>query len=277
MKRVGFDTAQLPVPSVKPSPQLYGYRNRFQVKTDGIKLGFVAEGSHKIALIGDCLVLNATCRSLLKGMLTSLPREDWQPDARYDWNFIDVDDDFPAEHIQLNQKRPFKQGNTLQNEWMKSWLGSRLRENSSISKVIELFCGSGNFTEVIAESKCSEIIAYESGLDAIKQLRAKHLPKVDARPINLFKPFIWKILSRNKSNTLVLQQILSGLRNRGKIKSHLPSTNRQMMQHALTVSLFIIILPTIDVLCSFRQHCVDQARQFVCCRCDCLCLVEPAT
>lgn len=109
MKRVGFDTARLPVPSVQPSPQLYGYRNRFQVKTDGIKLGFVAEGSHKIAPIGDCLVLNATCRSLLKSMLAGLPREDWQPGAGCDWNFIDADDDLPAEHIQLNQKRPFKQ------------------------------------------------------------------------------------------------------------------------------------------------------------------------
>jgi 23S rRNA (uracil1939-C5)-methyltransferase len=215
MKRVGFDTAQLPVPSVQPSPQLYGYRNRFQVKTDGIKLGFVAEGSHKIAPIGDCLVLNATCRSMLKGMLTSLPREDWQPGAGYDWNFIDVDDDLPAEHIQLNQKRPFKQGNALQNEWMKSWLSKKLQENSRINKVIELFCGSGNFTEVIAESGCSEIIAYESGLDAVKQLRAKQLPRVDARPVDLFKPYIWKILRKSiaDADTLVLDPPRAGLKN----------------------------------------------------------------
>lgn len=35
MKRVGFDMEQLNVPNVRPSPHLYGYRNRFQVKTNG--------------------------------------------------------------------------------------------------------------------------------------------------------------------------------------------------------------------------------------------------
>lgn len=68
---------------------------------------------------------------------------------------------------------------------------------------------------MIAESKCSEIIAYESGLDAIKQLQAKHLPKVDARPIDLFKPFIWKILRKSiaDADTLVLDPPRAGLKN----------------------------------------------------------------
>ena len=153
--------------------------------------------------------------NVLKGMLASLPREDWQPAPGYDWNFIDVDDDSLAEHIQLNQKRPFKQGNTLQNEWMKSWLSKKLQENSCINKVIELFSGSGNFTEVIAESGCREIIAYESGLDAIKQLRAKQLPRVDARAVDLFKPYIWKFLRKSivGADTLVLDPPRAGLRN----------------------------------------------------------------
>lgn len=130
MKRAGFDMEQLNVPNVRPAPQLYGYRNRFQVKTDGNNLGFVAAASHQIALIDDCIVLNDRCRSLLQGMLSSPPREDWRPGAGYDWNFIDLDDDLLGEHIQLNQKRPFKQGNPVQNEWMKSWLRSKLKENS---------------------------------------------------------------------------------------------------------------------------------------------------
>lgn len=215
MKRIGFDIEQFNVPPVHPSSLLYGYRNRFQVKTDGEKLGFVAEGSHKIAPIGDCIVLNDTCRNLLQGMLAGLPRADWAPGTGYDWNFIDLDDDLPAEHIQLNQKSPFKQGNSVQNEWMKAWLGSKLKENHHVGKVIELFCGSGNFTEVIAESECSEIIAYEASLDAIKQLRAKNLTKVDARPVDLFKPFIWKILRKSiaDADTLVLDPPRAGLKN----------------------------------------------------------------
>lgn len=81
--------------------------------------------------------------------------------------------------------------------------------------MIELFCGSGSFTEVIAESSCSEIVAYESGLDAIKQLGAKNLPKVEARPIDLFKPFIWKILTKSiaDADTLVLDPPRAGLKN----------------------------------------------------------------
>jgi 23S rRNA (uracil1939-C5)-methyltransferase len=215
MKRIGFEARQWNVSNVQPSPHLYGYRNRFQVKTDGEKLGFVVEGSHNIAPVGDCMVLNDTCRNLLKGMLASLPREDWLPGTGYDWNFIDLDDDFPAELIRLNQKRPFKQGNTTQNEWIKSWLRAKLKENSSVGKVVELFCGSGNFTEVIAESACSEVIAYESGLDAIKLLRAKNLAKVDAQPVDLFKPFIWKILRKRiaDADTLVLDPPRAGLKN----------------------------------------------------------------
>lgn len=215
MKRIGFDAGQLNVPSVHPSPHCYGYRNRFQVKTNGEKLGFVAEGSHQIVPVGGCIVLNDACRNLLQGMLVTLPRKDWLPGAGYDWNFIDLDDDLLAEHIQLNQKRPFKQGNSVQNEWMKSWLRNRLKENSHINKVVELFCGSGNFTEVIAESGCREITAYEASLDAIKQLRAKNLPKVDARPVDLFKPFIWKILRKGiaDADTLVLDPPRAGLKN----------------------------------------------------------------
>ncbi|SDW08098.1 class I SAM-dependent RNA methyltransferase [Nitrosomonas communis] len=215
MKRIGFDMEQWNIPPVHPSPFLYGYRNRFQVKTDGEKLGFVAEGSHKIAPVKDCIVLSDTCRKLLQGILRSLPREEWVPGTGYDWNFIDIDDDLPAENIQLNQKRPFKQGNNAQNEWIKSWLRSKLNETPRVGKVIELFCGSGNFTEVIAESECSEIIAYEVGIDAIKQLHIKNLPKVDARPVDLFKPFIWKILRKSiaDADTLVLDPPRAGLKN----------------------------------------------------------------
>ncbi len=61
MQRTGFDPEHLTVGPVHPAPHLFGYRNRFQVKTDGQKLGFVSEGSHSIVPIEDCIVLNDTC------------------------------------------------------------------------------------------------------------------------------------------------------------------------------------------------------------------------
>lgn len=215
MQRTGFDTSILSIPPVHGSPKQYGYRNRFQVKTDGHQLGFVTEGSHHIAPIQDCLVLNTTCRSLLKTINQSLPNSAWQPSTGYEWNFIDLDDDLSFDQIKPNQKRPFKQGNHTQNTWIKSWLSKQLQANPTLHNVIELFCGSGNFTEVIADSTCHQIIAYEASFDAIQQLRARNLPKVDARPVDLFKPFIWKILRKaiSDADTLVLDPPRAGLKN----------------------------------------------------------------
>jgi hypothetical protein len=72
MKRTGFDETQFTIGPVHPAPQLYGYRNRCQVKTDGAKLGFVSENSHQIAPINDCMVLNDPCRDLLKTAIRQL-------------------------------------------------------------------------------------------------------------------------------------------------------------------------------------------------------------
>ncbi|MBK7365371.1 MAG: class I SAM-dependent RNA methyltransferase [Nitrosomonas sp.] len=215
MKRVGFDTGQLTIPPVHPSPLQYGYRNRFQVKTDGHQLGFVTEGAHQIAPIQDCLVLNETCRSLLHKLRDQLPQSDWQPVKNFDWSFIDVDDDLPFEHIRLNHKRPFKQGNSEQNTWIKAWLSAKIAENPAPQKIIELFCGSGNFTEILAASGCRSIIAYEVELDAIRQLKTKHLPNVDAQSIDLFKPFVWKTIKKviSDADTLMLDPPRAGLKN----------------------------------------------------------------
>jgi len=115
----------------------------------------------------------------------------------------------------LNEKRPFKQGNTLQNQRMKSWLKEKLSQNIALGKVIELFCGSGNFTEIIAESNCTSIIAYESDASAIQILQYKQLPKVTAHVYDLFKPHAWKDLQKNTiaADTLILDPPRSGLKN----------------------------------------------------------------
>lgn len=117
--------------------------------------------------------------------------------------------------MSINEKKPFKQGNTLQNERMKSWLKERLAKNVTLQKVVELFCGSGNFTEIIAQSNCASVIAYESDESAIKALQHKQLPKVTAHTYDLFKPFAWRDLQKNgcEADTLVLDPPRSGLKN----------------------------------------------------------------
>jgi len=215
LTRVGIDATQLTVLPVHPAPQLFGYRNRFQVKTDGRRLGYVIEGTHDLMPIGDCLVLNPACGNLLKAMVASLPRVDWLPSEGRDWNFIDLDDEMTVDQIQLNQKRSFRQGNTAQNEVIKAWLVQKLAECDSSGKAVELFCGSGNFTEIIAQAGFSEIIACESDFTAIQMLKARQFERVSARQVNLFQPLIWKILRKAVANAkiLILDPPRAGLSN----------------------------------------------------------------
>jgi 23S rRNA (uracil1939-C5)-methyltransferase len=214
MQRVGFDITQLPIGPVHPAPQLYGYRNRCQVKTDGVKLGFISENSYDIVPIHECMVLNDTCRQRLKTTLDLLPNNEWRATPEHHWSFIELDDDMQADEIHLNHKRPFKQGNTLQNEWMRTWLRQKLARNPYLGKVVELFCGSGNFTHIIAESHCTSVIAYESDGNAIRALKTKKLAKVTPLIADLFDPFIWKKLQKdvNDAETLVLDPPRAGLK-----------------------------------------------------------------
>lgn len=214
MQRTGFDPEHLTVGPVHPAPHLFGYRNRFQVKTDGQKLGFVSEGSHSIVPIEDCIVLNDTCRQQLHTIRKYLPCCEWAPAAGHDWNFIDLDDQSTIEPVLLNSKRPFRQGNTEQNSRMKIWLSHKLEQNGKPHKIVELFCGSGNFTEILAQTGCPHIFACEADPHAIAALQQKNLPAVEARTVDLYHPFIWKMLRKKvkDADTLVLDPPRSGLR-----------------------------------------------------------------
>ncbi len=216
MKRIGFEDQHFNIESILPSEQVYGYRNRCQVKTDGAILGFISENSQNIAPIQDCIVLNNSCRKLLRSTLSQLPHPAWQgsTNTQQNWHFIEFDDDTQSAEVAINQKRPFKQGNTLQNTHMRNWLRDKLATHTGLGKVIELFCGSGNFTEIIAESTCTSIIAYECEEHAIQALQQKQLPKVTVRLSNLFKSFIWKELQKTvtDADTLILDPPRCGLK-----------------------------------------------------------------
>ena len=215
LQRAGFDTNQLDIGPVHPSPQLYGYRNRCQLKTDGQQLGFVSENSYQIAPISACIVLNDTCRKLLKATLQRLPNPAWQAQTDDNWLLlIELDDDMQPEEIQANRKRPFKQGNPEQNDRMRAWLNEKLTCNTHLGKVVELFSGSGNFTPIIAASNCTEVIAYESDEQAVQALKAKNLAKVTVQAADLFNPLIWRKLQKHVHDaaTLVLDPPRAGLK-----------------------------------------------------------------
>ncbi|EAQ98402.1 class I SAM-dependent RNA methyltransferase [Congregibacter litoralis] len=173
------------VADIWPSPAELGYRNRGQFKSDGQRLGFVAGSSREIAEIHDCLVLNDKNRQTLRDLLSQLPNPAWKPDRARRWTTLDIDDHITASEVTVNQRRPFRQGNSAQNQSMRAWLKARVLEAGPPDHVLELFAGSGNFTEVLEEAGCKHIVAVDSFLPAIERLKERDLTGVTSFGCNL--------------------------------------------------------------------------------------------
>jgi 23S rRNA (uracil1939-C5)-methyltransferase len=198
--------------SIQPSEE-WGYRNRAQFKTDGTVLGFVAEGSRKFLDIEQCLVLNPAMQERLTQLRRQLPKAEWNPGTGFDWNFIDLDDETDiSKGVTLNRRRVFRQGNTSQNEFIKRWIEDKLNgfKNESTSsegrKALELFCGSGNFTEVLSRTKLfSKILAVEVIGESLNQLKAQSFSNVDIFAADLFqKRDLHRVAERAQGTQLML-------------------------------------------------------------------------
>lgn len=166
--------------SIKGSPKILQYRNRAQFKTDGLKLGYV-DGSKSVIDIDRCLVLNEPANQHLQELRSQLPQVSWKPGEGFDWNFFDIDD--VAGTSSMNRRLSFRQANDEQNAWMKTWIGDRVPKKAPL---LELFCGNGNFTEVLANYD-RQTIAVEANEIAIEQLQQKNLPRTDALSMDLFR------------------------------------------------------------------------------------------
>ncbi len=170
--------------SVLGARETLNYRNRAQFKSDGVKLGYVAQGSHKIADVTHCPVLNEVNQVHLRALRQSLPNSDWRPNKKRQWTTIDIDDERGTPLV--NQRQAFRQGNSEQNEQLRVWLRNRLANLSRPNTVFELFCGSGNLTEVIAEQVDVPVIAIEGDEISLDALSACNLSKVKPVRVNLF-------------------------------------------------------------------------------------------
>ncbi len=168
------------------SADIFGYRNRAQLKTDGKNLGYVAAGSRQLAPIADCPILTPANRATLQELLQSLPDNALRPRRKQDWITLDIDEEITAAEVVPNHRRPFRQGNTAQNLRMREWLQARLAGLDTSRTVLELFSGSGNFTEILAAAGFARILAVEGVEDSVQQLAARKLPGVEARRYNLF-------------------------------------------------------------------------------------------
>ena len=209
---------KLPEFAVIEAGQTLGYRNRAQLKTDGVKLGDVAQGSHEIADVVHCPVLNKATQAQLSTLRRSLPKRDWRTSKNRPWTTIDIDDERGTALV--NQRQVFRQGNSGQNDQLRNWLSNRLATLSRPDSVFELFCGSGNLTEIIAGQMDVPIIAIEGDGISLEALSARVLPNVQPTRVNLFSQLS---ISENMPETqleigVVLDPPRDGLKERDALK-----------------------------------------------------------
>jgi len=184
--------------SIVGSTKIYGYRNRAQFKTNGKDLGYVSEATNVLAPVKDCMILNSNLRDLFQQLLLTLPRQDFYPAEGFLWNYIDVDDEVKLSEIKLNRRRPFKQGNTEQNENMKSWVQNKFSALPRHYPIIDLFSGSGNFTELLSEMGFENILAVEVQGVALDELKLKNLSGVRVLPLDLNQKGAWAQLAKHQ-------------------------------------------------------------------------------
>lgn len=186
------------------SPKIFNYRNRAQFKTDGVQLGYVTEGSNQLAPINECMILNPPMQHMLQGLLTQLPNQSWKPVDGYPWSYLDVDDEQTFAEVIPNKRRPFRQGNSEQNEIIKAWIKKVLADVPKDSPVIEAFCGSGNLTESLSSLGFQDILAAEVRGSAIEELFARDLPGVRITEIDMSGKGVWQQLAKRQSKAKVL-------------------------------------------------------------------------
>jgi 23S rRNA (uracil1939-C5)-methyltransferase len=192
---------------IAPSPKSLAYRNRAQLKTDGKKLGFVSYKNKTLIDIDQCLVLNEECSSRLEKLRSTLPNKAWKPQNNFLWNFIDINDrdSWSVDSVQPNHRLGFMQANHEQNLFMKKWLESELEQIGDEHEAIELFCGSGNFTQILSNaSNIQSVVAAEFSKESIDELNKNKLPKTTAITANLFHPNSWAELKKKQPEATLL-------------------------------------------------------------------------
>lgn len=201
---------------IVPSPKKLHYRNRAQFKTDGKIIGYVNESDKTIIPIKKCHVLNDKMATILSGLQETLPRSDWEPAEGHRWNYLDIDDLQVGHQLTLNRRRPFRQGNEEQNQFIHQWLDHALDDSDKNWPIIDLFSGSGNLTERISQMGFKKILAVEVQGRAVEELKRKNLLHVRILEQDMMKKGAWGIVGKcfSHAKILVLDPPRSGIQKR---------------------------------------------------------------
>jgi 23S rRNA (uracil1939-C5)-methyltransferase len=229
------------------APRPFEYRNRAQFKSDGKALGYVARETHDIADIAECPILTPINNRKLRALRTALPNSAWTPSKKRQWTTIDIDDE--RERVMIDQRQPFRQGNSDQNTFIINWLKDCISGLDEVDSIVELFCGSGNFTKVLAETSASHIVAVEGDDASIAQLTAQGLRGVTGIRANLFSESDIRTLVPNVNGRLgvVLDPPREGLKERASLTT--------LFSNARWVVYIACDLATWERDCGFLSEC----------------------
>ena len=202
-------------PIVHPSPRTLGYRNRAQFKTDGKILGYLGASSHQITDVKTCPILTSQNQAHLSRLREELPNNKWRPKSKHKWVTLDIDDQ--RSDVWVNQRQHFRQANDEQNHMMSQWLQRVLKVPAPTGGLLELFCGNGNLTTVLASCFPDDrITAVEGDEYALEALLSLELPNVMTQRRNLFSATDVKamVATLPSSQGIVLDPPRDGLKER---------------------------------------------------------------
>ena len=213
---------------ILPSPKVLGYRNRASLKYDGKRLGFVSASKDEIVDIENCPILNVEMSNRLKQLRQLSLTNNWSRPKSPEPMRLDLNTHVDMESYNPRFRMKFEQANEDMNCEMKSWLKEELCRVREGSRVLELFCGDGNFSAVINQSsRIASCIAVEGSSEAVSALKRKKFSKVSAVRADLFKLESLRQLSKLalESEVLVLDPPRDGMKLLPQLLERMPKLN----------------------------------------------------
>ncbi len=209
----------------------FNYKNRAQLHFENNHLGFHTKATNNIVDIDECMILNSKTQGQLSYLRKNL--EEIKSQKVY------LDDRLEKEEV-LTKFLGFNQGNSAINHLIKKQIEKNLKKHK---KGIELFCGSGNYSEVIIKS-LDTLRAYDYRISDSSSIENTTFIKANIHdvkfPDTLKKSFDFLFLDPPRAGAKNLAHIISGM---DKLKTiyYLSCDPSTMFRDITTLKRFEII------------------------------------
>ena len=157
------------------SPDIYGYRNRIQLRRKAGKVGFFRRKTHEIVDVERCRVAHPKLNEEIAHIRTEKPpaRSEGDDDGEKIELMVNGDNSVARVYNSPHGILGFRQVNSGQNEALREMLRSHLVASQS-RLILELFCGNGNLTFAFAgEVGVEKVLGIDSSYQAIEQANAR--------------------------------------------------------------------------------------------------------